>query len=134
MSDELIELEEEEYTSQLTAPVFKRILTLLKPHWKWVLGFFITIMLTSILDAYLTYLNKQIVDVGITLRNKPALMRIALIYGSFQLLQSAFVFTFIYLAGVLGERVQYDLRKLLFNHLQDLSLSFYSTTSVGRLI
>ena len=47
MSDELIELEEEEYTSQLTGPVFKRIVELLKPHWKWVLGFLITIALTS---------------------------------------------------------------------------------------
>jgi len=63
MSNELIELEEEEYTSQLTAPVFKRIVSLLKPHWRWVLGFLITIMLTSVLDAYFTYLNKQIVDV-----------------------------------------------------------------------
>src|SRR5512141_1927771 len=134
MSDELIELEEEEYTSQLTAPVFKRILALLKPHWKWVVGFFITIMLTSILDAYFTYLNKQIVDIGITLRDKPALLRIALIYGTFQVLQAGFVFTFIYLAGVLGERVQYDLRKILFNHLQDLSLSYYAQNAVGRLI
>jgi len=134
MSQDIIELEEEEYTSQLTAPVFKRILTLLRPHWKWVLGFVITIMLTSVLDAYFTFLNKQIVDVGITLKNKPALMRIVVIYGTFQLLQSGFVFTFIYLAGVLGERVQYDLRKLLFNHLQDLSLSYYAQNAVGRLI
>ncbi|RPJ16846.1 MAG: ABC transporter ATP-binding protein, partial [Chloroflexi bacterium] len=134
MSQELIELEEEEYTSPLTAPVFKRILTLLKPHWKWVLGFIITIMLTSVLDAYFTYLNKQIVDVGITLKDKPALMRIALTYGIFQLLQAGFVFTFIYLAGVLGERVQYDLRKMLFNHLQELSLSYYAQNAVGRLI
>lgn len=134
MADELIELEEEEFTSQLTAPVFKRILTLLKPHWKWVVGFLITIMLTSILDAYFTYLNKQIVDTGITLKDKSALMRLATIYGGFQILQAGFVFIFIYLAGVLGERVQYDLRKLLFNHLQDLSLSYYAQNAVGRLI
>ena len=31
--------------------------------------------------------------------------------------QAAGVFTFIYLAGVLGERVRYDLRKKTFNHL-----------------
>ena len=114
--------------------MLKRIVGLLKPHWKWVVGFIITIMLTSMLDAYFTYLNKQIVDVGITLKNRPALMRIALIYGIFQLLQAGFVFTFIYLAGVLGERVQYDLRKMLFNHLQDLSLSYYAQNAVGRLI
>src|SRR5574339_566824 len=134
MSEELIELEEEEHTSQLTAPVLKRIVALLSPHWKWVLGFVITIMLTSVLDAYFTYLNKQIVDTGITLKNRDALLRIAVVYGVFQLLQAGFVFTFIYLAGVLGERVQYDLRKMLFNHLQELSLSYYAQNAVGRLI
>jgi ATP-binding cassette, subfamily B, bacterial len=131
---DLIELEEEEHTSQLTAPVFRRILTLLKPHWKWVLGFLITIALTSSLDAYFTYLNKQIVDTGITLGDKERVMELAVIYGVFQVMQAGFVFTFIYLAGVLGERVQYDLRKMLFNHLQDLSLSYYAQNAVGRLI
>ena len=57
MSEEFIELEEEEHTSQLTGQIFKRIVGLLKPHWKWVVGFILTIMLTSVLDAYFTYLN-----------------------------------------------------------------------------
>lgn len=132
--NELIELEEEEYTSQLTAPVFKRILGLLKPHWKWVVGFFITIALVSSLDAYFTYINKQFVDEGINLHNPARLMYLAAIYGGLIVIQAAFVFTFIYLAGVLGERIQYDLRKMLFNHLQDLSLSYYSRNAVGRLM
>jgi len=134
MAEELIELEEEEHTSQLTGPVFRRILTLLKPHWKWVVGFLITIALTSGLDAYFTFINKEIVDTGIMLGDKARVMHLAVIYGVFQVLQAGFVFTFIYLAGVLGERVQYDLRKLLFNHLQDLSLSYYAQNAVGRLI
>jgi len=135
MSDiELLELEEEEHTSNLTGPVFKRILGMLKPHWKWVLGFLITIALTSSTDAYFTYLNKNIVDVGINLKDTATLTRIAWIYGSIIVFQSASVFTFIYLAGVLGERIQYDLRQMLFNHLQELSLSYYAQNAVGRLI
>ena len=134
MSDELIELEEEEHTSQLTAPVFKRILGLLRPHWKWVLGFLITIALTSSTDAYFTYLNKQIVDTGINLGDTARVMKLATVYGTIIVFQSAFVFTFIYLAGVLGERIQYDLRRMLFNHLQELSLSYYAQNAVGRLI
>ncbi|MFN8398800.1 MAG: ABC transporter ATP-binding protein [Anaerolineales bacterium] len=134
MSDELLELEEEEHTSQITFPVFKRIMGIIKPHWRWVLGFLITIGLVSSLDAYFTYLNKEIVDNGINLGDKAFLIKVSWIYGSLLLLQSVFVFTFIYLAGVLGERVQYDLRKLLFNHLQDLSLSYYAQNAVGRLI
>ncbi len=134
MSNEQLELEEEEFTSQLTMPVFKRIAALLRPHWKWVVGFFITIAATSSTDAYFTYLNKEIVDTGIRLENTAALTHIAWIYGSIILFQACTVFTFIYLAGVMGERVQYDLRRMLFNHLQQLSLSYYSQNSVGRLI
>ena len=134
MSDELIELEEEEYTSNLTAPVFHRILGLFKPHWKWLVGFLIAIAFTSGLDAYFTYLNKQIVDQGITAGDSARVFQIATIYGGFILFQAGMVFTFIYLAGVLGERIQYDLRKMLFNHLQELSLSYYAQNAVGRLI
>ena len=134
MTEDLIELEEEEYTSQLTTPVLKRILGLLRPHWKWVLGFLLTIAITSGLDAYFTFLNKQFIDQGIMLGDRERLMYLATIYGSFIVFQAAAVFTFIYLAGVLGERIQYDLRKMLFNHLQDLSLSYYAQNSVGRLI
>ncbi|MCJ7435418.1 MAG: ABC transporter transmembrane domain-containing protein, partial [Anaerolineales bacterium] len=134
MSDELIELEEEEYTSQLTGAVFKRILGLLKPHWKWVIGFLITILLVSALDAYFTYINKQFIDQGINLKDTALIMRLATLYGGLILAQAAAVFAFIYLAGVLGERIQYDLRKALFNHLQELSLSYYAQNAVGRLI
>jgi len=134
MSEELIEIEEEEYTSQLTAPVLKRILTLLRPHKKWVIGFLIMIALTSITDAYFTYLNLQIVDTAIVPGDPTALVPIAAIYGSLIFLQAIFVFSFIYLAGVLGERVQYDLRKMMFQHLQDLSLSYYAQNAVGRLM
>jgi ATP-binding cassette, subfamily B, bacterial len=134
MNDELIELEEEEYTSNLTAPVFKRIVGLMKPHLNWVIGFFITIALTSCGDAYFTYLNKGMVDTGISLGNSAAVMHIAMIYGALILCQAVTVFSFVYLAGVLGERIQYDLRKMMFNHLQELSLSYYSQNAVGRLI
>jgi ATP-binding cassette subfamily B protein len=98
------------------------------------LGFFINIAIVSGLDAYFTFLNKQIIDQGIMLKDYERVMQIGTVYGSFILLQAAAVFTFIYLAGVLGERIQYDLRKMLFNHLQDLSLSYYSNNAVGRLI
>ncbi|GJQ51468.1 MAG: ABC transporter ATP-binding protein [Anaerolineaceae bacterium] len=134
MSEELLELEEEEYTSQFTMPVFKRIAGHLIPHWRWVLAFFIAIAATSVTDAYFTYLNKEIVDVGIRLEDTAALQRIAWLYGGVILFQVVSVFVFIYLASLLGERVQYDLRRMLFERLQQLSLSYYSQNSVGRLI
>jgi ATP-binding cassette, subfamily B, bacterial len=134
MSDEIIELEEEEFTSQLTTPVLKRIVSLVRPHWKYVIGFLTMIAFTSVIDAYFTFLNKNIVDKAIVPGNASALTSIATIYGVFIIIQAGFVFSFIYLAGILGERVQYDLRKMMFEHLQELSLSYYSQNAVGRLI
>ncbi len=134
MAEEFLEFEEEEYTSQLTSPVVRRILGLIRPHWKWAVGFFAAIALTSTTDAYFTYINKQIVDQGINLRNPAVLVHLATLYGSIILLQAVTVFTFVYLAGILGERIQYDLRKMMFNHLQELSLSYYAQNAVGRLI
>ncbi|MFH1524930.1 MAG: ABC transporter ATP-binding protein [Chloroflexota bacterium] len=134
MSDELIELEEEEYTSQLTTPTFMRILSLVKPHWRWVTGFLVTIIFIAVSDALFTYLNKLIIDQGIIPGKMEVVWKYAIYYGVLQLGQSVFVFICIYLVGILGERIQYDLRKALFNHLQDLSLSFYSQNAVGRLI
>ena len=129
-----IELEEDEYTSQITGKTLRRILGLTRPHWRWVVGFWLMIAFTSILDALFTYLNKNIIDQGIVAQNHQALIRILTLYGGLILVQAGCVFTFIFLAGVLGERIQYDLRRAMFNHLQELSLAYYSQTSVGRLM
>lgn len=134
MSQDLIQLEEEEHTSQLTGPVLRRILGLLRPHWPSVLGFIITIGLTSSLDSLFTYINKDMIDYGMMKGNTETLYRLAGYYAVLQLIQAGMVFLFIYLAGVLGERIQYDLRKMMFTHLQDLSLSYYAQNAVGRLM
>ncbi len=134
MPEEVIELEEEEHTSQLTAPTLKRIIALLRPHWRWMVGFLLLIGLTGGSDALFTYINKYMIDEGIMKRSIPTLLHYAYLYGGLQLIQAAMVFGFIFLAGILGERIQYDLRRALFNHLQDLSLSYYSQNAVGRLM
>jgi ATP-binding cassette subfamily B protein len=134
MTDEQIEFEEEEHTSQLTTPTFKRILGLLRPHSSWVVGFLIIAAATAGLDALFTYINRAMIDQGIANHNVPILLKYASYYGGLQLIQGGLVFGLIYLAGILGERIQYDLRKVVFNHLQDLSLSYYSQNAVGRLM
>ena len=134
MTEEMIEIEEEEYTSPLTAPVFRRIVGLLRPHWRWVVGFLLSIAVVSAQDSVFTYINKNMIDQGILQKNVGVLWRLAGLYAGIQVIQAFLVFAVIYLAGVLGERVQYDLRKMLFNHLQELSLSYYSQNAVGRLM
>ena len=128
------EFEEEEYTAQFSGQIIARILGLAKPHWKWLVGFLLTIAMTSALDSCFTYLGKQIVDLGILVNDREALARFAVIYALLIVVQAGNVFGFIYLAGILSERIQYDLRKKSFNHLQDLSLAYFDRTPVGWIM
>lgn len=129
-----VEFEEEEFQTQFNGQTLRRILGQTRPHWKWVAGFLAAIAVVSFLDAYLTFLHKRLVDEGILARNPAALLSIVTQYGLLILVQAAAVFVMIYLTGILGERVRYDLRQKMFNHLQDLSLSYYSRTPVGWIM
>jgi ATP-binding cassette subfamily B protein len=126
--------EEEEFSTQFNGKTILRILGQARPHWKWVVGFLVAIVFFSFIDAYFTFLSKRIIDAGILGGNPSALIQTATIYGALILFQSLVVFSFIFLAGVLGERIRYDLRRTIFNHLQDLSLSYYSRTPVGWMM
>ena len=126
--------EEEEFTTQFTGKTTLRIAQLAKPHWLWVLGFILMITLVAALDSYFTFLGSQIIDVAIIDENTQALRDIITRYGLLIFIQAAGVFGFIYLAGILGERIRYDLRKNMFTHLQELSLSYYNVTPVGWIM
>jgi len=126
--------EEEDFKGQLSGGVFKRIFGMMRPHGRWVAGFLAAVILVSILDSFFTYLSKQIVDEGILAGNVSALRAVMIQYGALIIIQAVGVFGFVYMVGVLGERVRYDMRQMLFNHLQKLSLSYYSRTPVGWIM
>lgn len=129
-----LEFHEEEFSTQFNGRTLLRILAQVRPYWPKLLGFLLLISLVSGLDSYFTFLSKRIIDEGILAQDREALMRIVTIYGSLLLVQAAGVFGFIYLTAILGERVRYDLRQRLFNHLQDLSLSYFNRTPVGWIM
>jgi len=127
------EFEEEQY-GRISSHIFGRLFSLLKPHWKWVIGFLVCISMVSAIDSYTTFLSKRIIDQGIIAGSREAIVQTITIYGSVILLQALGAFGFIYLVGILAERVRYDLRKKMFNHLQQLSLSYFSETPVGWIM
>jgi ATP-binding cassette, subfamily B, bacterial len=128
------QFEEEEFTSKFNGGTLLRILAQVKPHWKWVAGFLGSVLVVSIIDSYFTYLGMRIIDEGIVPGNRDALVNIGLVYGAMVVIQAVFVFCFIWLCGVLGQRVQYDLRKKIFDHLQALSFSYFDRTPVGWIM
>ena len=126
--------EEEDFTTSFSGQTLKRILAQARPHWRWVLGFLLTIAVVSTVDSIFTFITAKMIDDGILAGDRAALMEWVTLYAGLIFVSAAGVFGFIYLAGVLGERIRYDMRRSLFNHLQELSLSYYDRTPVGWII
>jgi ATP-binding cassette subfamily B protein len=100
----------------------------------WLLVFIASAAMVAFLDSYFTFLTKKLIDEGIQNRDMARLLQILFIFGAIIFVQMVMVFGFIFMAGVLGERVQYDLRNKMFSHLQALSLSYFDKTAVGWIM
>ncbi|MDX1994282.1 MAG: ABC transporter ATP-binding protein [bacterium] len=123
--------QEEEFTSKFNGGTVLRILAQVRPHWRWVAGFMACIILVAVIEAYFNLITMRIIDQGI-LAGRPDVVRDLLIqYALIWVVFCALIFSFIYLTGVLGHRVQYDMRKKMFEHLQALSFSYFDKTPVG---
>ena len=129
-----VEFEEEEFTTKFSGGTMLRILSQTKPHWRWVVGFMLAISMVAFMDSYFTFIRKGIVDQAILARDKAALPHLMVTYGLLIVVQAVGVFGLIYLASTLGERIQYDLRRKMFDHLQDLSFSYFGRTPVGWIM
>ncbi len=132
MSD--IHFEEEEFSGQFDGRTLRRIMGLVRPHWRWVATFVVAIAIVSATESYFTFLGARVIDEAIVPGSRAALRDLVLIYAVIVGIQAVGVFTFIYLAGILGHRVQYDLRQRLFAHLQKLSFSYFDRTPVGWIM
>jgi len=128
------EFEEEEFTTNFNGRTIKRMMGLTLVHWPWLVGFVALVALVAMQDGVFNFFKKQIIDRGITPGDTAALTWVVAIYGGMAVLQAAGVFGFIYLAGILAERIQYDLRKKMFDHLQELSFSYFDRTPVGWIM
>lgn len=126
--------EEEEFTAGFSGQTLWRILGLARPHWRWVIGFLLTIAVVSAVDSIFTFITAKIIDEAILANDREALIRWVTLYAGLIIVSAAGVFGFIYLAGMLGERIRYDMRRSLFNHLQELSLSYFDRTPIGWII
>ena len=80
------------------------------------------------------YLVKVAIDSGLARKDINVLGQTVLLYLAAALAQWVCTYFRVRQMAYVAQAVIYDLRKALFDHLQKLSLSFYSRYSVGRVI
>lgn len=134
MSDNNYGFEEEEFHTSMNGQTLLRIMSQLRPHWQMAVGFIVTVGLVAFIEAFMTRLGAMVIDEAILVNNRDRLIEVMTVYAVMYVLLAVCVYIFIAFAGKLGQRVTYDLRKQMFNHLQDLSLKYYNKTAVGWIM
>ncbi|HMR98098.1 MAG TPA: ABC transporter ATP-binding protein [Anaerolineales bacterium] len=98
--------------------------------------FFALILMIIVTAAAVSgpYFVKLAIDEGIGAKDVHALRNIVLTYLVISVIQLVTNFYRVRIMSRVGQHVLYDVRTAMFEHLQNLSLSFYNRYSVGRVI
>ena len=114
--------------------IFLRLLSYLKPYWRWVVTITLLLLLVTVLDLLPPLFQRQIIDdvIGNRLLGRLPGLVLGLIgvYALTRILNSSDQ----YLRHVLGERFLLDLRVLLYDYLQRLSISFFENQQTGEIM
>jgi len=125
---------EEMYDRPIDPAVARRLFAFVFPY-KWQMILSAILMLVATGSAVVgPYLVKIAIDDGLAAGNPVALRKAVLLYLGLAIARWLFIFTRVNIMARVGQAVIYDLRKEMFERLQNLSLSFYSRYSVGRVI
>ncbi len=125
---------EEQYTKGYDPQVTRRLVEFISPY-RWRLLLALTLMLIGSSVAVAgPYLVKIALDSGISAGNLTVLRATVLVYLAALCLQWLVTYIRVNIMAVVGQSIIYELRARLFEHLQALSLSFFSHYSVGRVI
>lgn len=114
--------------------IARRLWVFMHPYrWKYLLGIFYTFLQAVAMNVG-PYLISIALDKGVDLGDVVTLRNTVLIYIGAIILQWSMIYLRVNLMAKVGQSIIFDMRTQLFEHLQALSLSFYSRYSVGRVI
>src|SRR6478672_754973 len=118
----------------LAAVDWRRLLAYLMPYrWRMALAV-LALLLSSGLGLAFPLVIVRLLDSVTQVKSYGSLNGLALLLVGLFLVQAAFAFVQSYLLNYIGERIVYDLRTSLYNHLQQLSLDFYAVRRVGEIV
>lgn len=125
---------EEEYDKGYDPRIARKIIEIVHPYRGRLLAAFLLMVASSAAAVSGPYFVKIAIDSGLAQNNVTVLRNTLLLYLLVAAVQWGTIYTRVRIMSRVGQHVLYDTRTRLFEHLQNLSLSFYSHFSVGRVI
>ena len=119
---------------KLNVSVWKNFYKYLKPYKKQFIIIILMMVAVGSLDAMFPLLSKYAIDNFVEKRTTVGLGPFAIIYFTLAAISAFSVYHFISLAGKLETQMAYDIRRIGFEKLQLLPLSYYDDKAVGWIM
>lgn len=135
MSDENINSQEEELeVKAYDSKLMKRLLKFAAQYWRLFALAVILLFASTVVDIARPYLMGITIDQFIKKGDIRSLNTMGIYFVV--LVAAGFVFTLLqtYILSYVGQTIIYNIRQLLFSHLQKLPLSYFDKNPIGRLV
>ncbi|MCD6402199.1 MAG: ABC transporter ATP-binding protein [Anaerolineales bacterium] len=124
---------EEEYSKGYDPRIARKIMEIVHPYGARLFLALVLMIITSAASVSGPYFVKIAIDSGLASANLTVLRNTLLLYLLISAIQWASIYLRVRVMSRVGQHVLYDTRTKLFEHLQKLSLSFYTHFSAGRV-
>lgn len=125
---------EQEYDSNLNLGIWKRIFKYMKNYKKHLFILIFIMLNVAAIDIIFPLMTRRAIDNYVIPGDTDGLIRFSFIYLILILVQVVNVGVFIAIAGKVEMGIQYDIRKLGFKKLQELSFTYYDKTPIGWIM
>jgi ATP-binding cassette subfamily B protein len=112
----------------------KRIFKFALPYRTNIIIFLATVVVDAALVVATPLLLKQLIDDGVIPKDGAVVTRLAIFVGLLAIADAGFNMLGRYFSSRIGEGLIYDLRSLVFAHVQKQSIAFFTRTQTGALI
>ena len=119
---------------KLKAGTVKRIFTFAKPYRLSIWIFLFTVVIDAALIVATPLLLRDLIDKGVIPKDGALVTRLAILVGLIAIADAAMSMLGRYFSSRIGEGLIYDLRSLVFGHVQRQSIAFFTRTQTGALI
>ena len=112
----------------------KRIFRFALPYRTNIIIFLATVIVDAALVVATPLLLKQLIDDGVIPKDGTVVTKLAIFVGLLAIADAGFNMLGRYFSSRIGEGLIYDLRSLVFAHVQRQSIAFFTRTQTGALI
>ena len=112
----------------------KRIFSFAKPYQVSIYIYLATVVVDAALIVATPLLLKKLIDDGVIPKDSSVVTQLAFFVALIAIAEAAFNMMGRYFSSRIGEGLIYDLRSLVFAHVQKQSIAFFTRTQTGALI